>query len=59
MLCFVDAEWPWFSKPFELEGVLVTWPRAMRELLVRPGPYGSATVELVAATLDERLRPAS
>ncbi len=58
MLCFL-SEWPLFSKPFELEGVLVTWPRAMRELLVRPGPYDAATVELIAARLDERLRPPS
>lgn len=59
MLCFVDAGWPWFPKPFELEGVLVTWPKAMRELLVRPGPYDPATVQQIAAKLDERLRPAS
>ena len=25
MLCFVDADWQWFAKPFELDGVLVTW----------------------------------
>lgn len=59
MLCFVDAEWPLLSKPFELEGVLVTWPKAMRELLVHPGPYDSATVARIASRLDERLRPAS
>jgi hypothetical protein len=58
MLCFL-SEWPLFSKPFELDGVLVTWPKAMRELLVRPGPYDAAAVELIAARLDERLRPAS
>jgi len=46
------------SKPFELEGVLVAWPKAMRELLVRPGPFEPATVELIGARLDERLRPA-
>ena len=59
MLCFVDAEWPLFSKPYELDGVLVTWPRAMRELLIRPGPYDPAPVTLIAYRLDERLRPAS
>ena len=58
MLCF-QSEWPLFSKPFELEGVLVTWPKAMRQLLVRPGPYDRATVQLIADKLDERLRPAS
>lgn len=59
MLCFVDAEWRWFAKPIELQGVLVTWPKAMRELLVRPGPYAPATVQLIVSKLDERLRPAS
>jgi len=59
MICFVDAEWPLFSKPFELDGVLVTWPKAMRELLVHPGPYDPSTVARIAARLDERLRPAS
>ena len=59
MLCFVDAEWTWFAQPFELQGVLVTWPKAMRELLVRPGPYAPPAVELMAARLAEGLRPAS
>jgi hypothetical protein len=58
ILCFL-SEWPLFSKPFELDGVLVTWPKAMRELLIRPGPYDPATVDLIVARLDDRLRPAS
>ncbi len=59
VLCFVDADWPWFSKPFELRGVLVAWPKAMRELLVRPGALQPATVDLLVARLEDRLRPAS
>lgn len=59
VLCFVDAEWRWFARPFELGDVLVAWPKALRELLVRPGPYVAGTVEAIAATLDEGLRPAS
>jgi hypothetical protein len=59
VLCFVDADWRWFAKPFELRGVLVTWPRAARELLVRPGPYPPPIVERIASTLEDRLRPAS
>ena len=59
VLCFVDTDWRWFASPFELDGVLVTWPRALRELLVRPGPYALATVERLSARLDERLRPAT
>ena len=59
MLCFVGTEWSSFAKPFELDGVLVTWPPAMRELLVRPGPCEPATVELIAAQLRDSLEPAS
>ena len=59
VLCFVDAEWGWFAKPFDMDGVLVTWGKAARELLVRPGPYAPESVELMAARLGERLRPAS
>ena len=51
MLCFVDAEWQWFAKPFELGGVLVTWPRAARESLVQPGPHPPDTVARIAAHL--------
>jgi hypothetical protein len=59
MLCFVDADRKWFAKPFENHGVLVTWPRAARDILVRPGPLDPAQIGTVAATLDARLRPAS
>ena len=59
VLCFVDTDWRWFASPFELDGVLVTWPRALRELLVRPGPTDPATVESISSWLDERLRPAT
>ncbi len=59
MLCFVDADWQWFAKPFELDGVLVTWPRAAREWISSPGPLPSETVERIATRLDQQLRPAS
>jgi hypothetical protein len=59
MLCFVAAEWRRFAKPFELDGVLVTWPGAARELLIRPGPYSPAAVDTMVDTLQQRLRPAS
>ena len=59
MLCFVDAGWKWFGKLFEVDSGLVTWPRAARDMLVRPGPLDPAQIAAVAATLDARLRPAS
>ena len=59
MLCFAGTQRGRFAKPFELHGVLVTWPKAACERLVRPGPHARATVELIAATLEGRLRAAS
>ena len=59
MLCFVDAEWRWFADPFELDGVIVTWPRAARALLLGAGPLDPGTVKRIAAKLDEDLEPAS
>jgi len=59
VLCFIDAEWGWFASPFELDGVLVAWPKAVRERLIAPGPYGGEVVGLIGARLNERLRPAS
>jgi hypothetical protein len=59
MLCFVDAEWHWYARPFELRGVLVTWPRPACELLGQPGPYAAANVERMATALDAGMRPAS
>lgn len=58
-LCFVDAEWGWFAKPFELAGVLVTWPKAARERLARPGPYAPEGIEAIAAVLEQRLMSAT
>ena len=37
MLCFVDAEWSLFAKPFALDGVWVGWPKALGERLLSDG----------------------
>jgi hypothetical protein len=59
VLCFVDAEWGWFPKVFELDGVVVAWPKATRELLARPGPCTPDRIDALAARLAATLRPAS
>ena len=59
VLCFVDTDWRGVESPFEIDGVLITRPRAIRELLVSPGPYALATVERLSSRLGERLRPAT
>lgn len=32
-LCFIEADWSLFAKPFVVDGVLVAWPKAMRQRL--------------------------
>jgi hypothetical protein len=36
-LCFVDAEWTLFAKPFGLDGVWIGWPRAVADRLQADG----------------------
>jgi hypothetical protein len=57
-LGFVDAEWGFFAKPFELDGVLVAGPKAIREILARPGPYTPEGIALIADQLEAGLKPA-
>jgi hypothetical protein len=39
-LCFVDAEFSLFAKPFTIDGVVVSWGRALNEQhLLVPGPF--------------------
>ncbi len=57
-LCFIDSEWGLFTKAFAIDGVTVTWPKALHEQVRRPGPLGVDLVTTVAARLAERLTPA-
>jgi hypothetical protein len=41
-LCFTGVQIGLFTRPFPLEGVLVTWPRAFARALRAPGPIGPA-----------------
>lgn len=58
-LCFIDADWAWFAKPFELASVVVAWPKAIYEQLARPGPYTAEGIETLAKVLEGKLKPAS
>jgi hypothetical protein len=42
-LCFIDAEWGVFAKPFAIQGVHVTWSKKLRERLVAEGPLDEPT----------------
>ena len=37
-LCFVEADWGFFPKPFRQNGVRVTWSKKLAEMIAEPGP---------------------
>jgi hypothetical protein len=41
-LCFTGTEVALLTRPFGLEGVLITWPRALAKVLASPGALGPA-----------------
>jgi hypothetical protein len=58
VLCFVDSEWPFFAKPFSVNGVLVCWPAALLKLITARLPT-AISVTQVAARLNNTLPPAT
>ena len=51
VLCFVDAEWGLFARPFSLGDILVTGPRRLGGLLAANGSLARAELEDVARQL--------
>lgn len=56
-LCFTGVELSLFARPFELEGVLVTWPRALARTLASPGPLDVDARRELAVTLANAFPP--
>jgi hypothetical protein len=56
-LCFTGTQVAFFTRPFALEGVLVTWPRAFGRTLAAPGPLGPAERRALAARLARVFPP--
>ena len=56
-LCFTGVDRPFFTRPFTLEGVLVTWPRALAKALMTPGPLGPDDRKAMAALLARAFPP--
>lgn len=54
-LTFVGAEWSLFAKPFQLDGVWITWPKKLATLALQPGPLGGKHIDHIARTLAHRL----
>jgi len=57
-LCFVDSEWSLFARPFDVRGVTVLYPGALRERLKKNGDLVRETMERVANRLALSLPPA-
>ena len=58
VLCFTGGEWPFFAKPFDLDGVWITWPKALIDTIKRAGDCGLSVGE-VSTELAARLPIAS
>lgn len=57
-LCFVDAEWSLFAKPFTLDGVWIGWAKALGERLLADGPASAENLNLLARQIAARLTAA-
>jgi hypothetical protein len=55
VLCFTNSEWSLFAKPFQQDGVIVTWAKKLCEMIASGGPLDSAEVARVAALLARKL----
>ena len=56
-VCFTDAEWGWFAKPFTMRGVFVSGPNALARRIAEPGPLTIDLIQNVAGHLSEALPP--
>ena len=55
-LSFVGAEWPiFFAKPLRLDGVLISWPTKLADLIALDGPLTHADIDGIARHLSARL----
>jgi hypothetical protein len=57
-LCFVDADWSWFAKPMNLDGVLISGPESLTKMIAEPGDLTVEQVLQLGSRLAERLVPA-
>jgi len=57
-LCFVDAEWSMFARPFALDGVWIGWPKALGAHLEAEGALAPEHLRLLAHRVAEALGPA-
>ena len=64
-ICFVNGDWTGVAvrgltnKPYQINNVWVTWPRALSAAIALPGPLTPTQVSALAAHLDASLPPRS
>jgi hypothetical protein len=58
VLCFVDAEWSLFAKPFVLGGVWIGWSQSLGRRLTASGPLSPEHVGTLAKRVAAALPPA-
>jgi hypothetical protein len=56
-LCFTGVERPLLARPFVMDGVLVTWPRALVRALCTRGPLSPAHRDAVTTRLADAFPP--
>jgi hypothetical protein len=57
-LCFVNAEWSLFAKPFGLDGVWIGWPKALGERIREPGELTPEHIAILVRSVASALPPA-
>ena len=55
VVCFTSSRWARGISPFDVHGVLVTWPSALVEAIGAPGPLDVRLIDLVASHLGSAL----
>jgi Nuclease-related domain len=58
VLCFVDGDWGWRMRPFSIDEVIVTWPKALRAALRAEGSIQSDARSHLADALGSWFPPA-
>jgi len=54
-VCLTNANWGMVRRPFVVDGVIVTWGRALVEKIAVPGPLSPFDMRAVAVELSARL----
>ena len=54
-LCFVNAQWGWFAKPFSLSGVWVTWAEKLTDLVMDWNAIPNTEINRLARVVGSKM----